>query len=83
VVTAAIQRQAVPGQIGALFPHLELAVQQAGPDLDATIRANALIQAARLQELSPLLTALVAEGKLKIAAAYFDIRNGAVTRLDD
>jgi carbonic anhydrase len=82
-VTAAIQRQAVPGQIGALFPHLELAVQQAGPDLDATIRANALIQAARLQELSPLLTALVAEGKLKIAAAYFDIRNGAVTRLDD
>jgi carbonic anhydrase len=84
-VTAAIQAvhqgQVVPGQISALFPHLEPAVKQAGPDLEPTVRANALLQAARLRE-SPLLAAMVAEGKLIIAAGYFDLRTGAVTLLD-
>src|SRR5271156_4529871 len=81
-VTAAIQRQVVPGQIGQLFPHIEPAVQQAGPDVEATIRANALIQSARLRELSPLLAAMIDEGKLKVATGYFDIRSGAVTLLE-
>src|SRR5271156_4988345 len=84
-VTAAIQAtyqgQVVPGQISALFPHIEPAVKQAGPDLEPTVRANALLQAARLRE-SPLLAAMVAEGKLIIAAGYFDLRTGAVTLLD-
>jgi carbonic anhydrase len=84
-VTAAIQAtqqgQVVPGQISALFPHIEPAVKQAGPDVDATVRANVLLQAARLRE-SPLLAAMIEEGKLLIAAGYFDLRNGAVTLLD-
>jgi carbonic anhydrase len=84
-VTAAIQAahhaQEVPGQISALFPHLEPAVKQAGPDLEPTVRANALLQAARLRE-SPLLAAMIEEGKLIIAAGYFDLRTGAVTLLD-
>jgi len=83
-VTAAIQAtqgQVVPGQISALFPHIEPAVKQAGPDLEPTVRANALLQAARLRE-SPLLAAMIEEGKLIVAAAYFDLRTGAVTLLD-
>jgi carbonic anhydrase len=84
-VTAAIQAthhgQVVPGQISALFPHLEPAVRQAGPDLEPTVRANALLQAARLKE-SPLLAAMIEEGKLIVAAGYFDLRTGAVTLLD-
>jgi carbonic anhydrase len=84
-VTAAIQAtyhgQAVPGQISALFPHIEPAVKQAGPDVEATVRANVLFQAARLRE-SPLLAAMIEEGKLLIAAGYFDLRSGAVTLLD-
>ena len=84
-VTAAIQAanhaQEVPGQISALFPHIEPAVRQAGPDLEPTVRANALLQAARLRE-SPLLAAMIEEGKLIIAAGYFDLRTGAVTLLD-
>ncbi len=40
-----------------------------------------LLQAARLRE-SPLLSAMIEEGKLKVAAGYFDIRSGAVTLLD-
>jgi carbonic anhydrase len=84
-VTAAIQSDQgtdVPGQISALFPYIRPAVEQAGPDVEATIRANVLIQAARLRESSPLLSALIKEGKLKLAAGYFDIRSGAVTLLD-
>ena len=84
-VTAAIQAtyqgQEVPGQISALFPHIEPAVKQAGPDVEATVRANVLLQAARLRE-SPLLAAMIEEGKLLIAAGYFDLSSGAVTLLD-
>ena len=87
-VTAAIQASTqaqpgppVPGQISALFPYIEPAVKQAGPDLEATVRANALLQAARLRE-SPLLAPMIEEGKLMVAAGYFDIRSGAVTVLD-
>jgi carbonic anhydrase len=56
-------------------------VEQAGPDLEATIRANALLQAERLRE-SPLLSAMIKDGKLKVAVGYFDILSGAVTLLD-
>jgi carbonic anhydrase len=87
-VTAAVQASGsssgapVPGQISALFPYIEPAVEQAGGDVDATVRANALLQAARLRESSPLLSALIEEGKLLLAAAYFDIRSGRVTLLE-
>jgi carbonic anhydrase len=86
-VTAAIQKQvnpeqSFPGQIGVLFPHIQAAVDQAGPDLESTIRANALIQSARLRELSPLLAEMIDEGKLQVATGYFDIRSGAVTLLE-
>jgi carbonic anhydrase len=86
-VTAAIQRQATggsfPGQIRALFPYIEAAVEQAGPDVEATIRANALIQSSRLRELSPLLAGMIEAGNLKVATGYFDIRSGEVTLLDE
>src|SRR5580704_1041607 len=58
-VTAAIQSSdqgtAVPGQISALFPYIRPAVEQAGPDVEATVRANVLIQVWRLREASPWL----------------------------
>jgi carbonic anhydrase len=50
--------------------------------VEATVRANVLVQAARLRDSSPLLSGLIKEGKLKVAAGYFDIRSGAVTLLD-
>ena len=79
---AASDQAVVPGQISALFPYIKDAVEQAGPDVDATVRANVLIQAARLRKASPLLSNLIAEGKLTVAAAYFDIRSGAVSLLE-
>lgn len=78
-VTAAIAGKAVPGQISALYAPLRPAVDQAGPAPDATIRANARIQASLLGKASPVLADMVAGGKLKIVAGHYDIGTGEVT----
>jgi len=77
-VKAAIQAKAVPGQISALFPHLQPAVDQAGSDLAGATKANASIQAGLLGKASPVLCPMVKEGKLKIVAGYFDLATGKV-----
>jgi carbonic anhydrase len=81
-VKAAMQGKEVPGQISALYPHIQPAVDQAGPNLDAAIKANAEIQAALLQKASTVISRLVHEQKLKVAAAYYDIANGKVMVLE-
>ena len=80
-VKATIQGKEVPGQISALFPHIQPAVDQAGGNLEAATKANARIQAALLHESSTVMSALVKEGKLKVAAAYYDLASGSVTLL--
>jgi carbonic anhydrase len=78
-VKAAIQGKTVPGQISALFPHLQPAVDQAGSDLVAVTKANATNQAQLLSKASTVLAPMVKEGKLKIVAAYYDLASGKVT----
>ncbi len=81
-VKATIQGKEVPGQISALYPHIQPAVDQAGDNLEAATKANAKIQAALLGESSTVIKGLVKEGKLKVAAAYYDIATGNVTLLN-
>ena len=45
-------------------------------------KANAKIQAALLAESSTVIKGLVKEGKLKVAAGYYDIATGSVTLLN-
>jgi len=78
-VKAAIANNPVPGQISSLFPYLRPAVDQAGPDLVATTKANAAIQATLLSKSSTVLAPMVKEGKLKIVGAYYDLGTGKVT----
>ena len=78
-VKAAIAGKDVPGQISALFPPLRPAVDQAGPDLAATTKKNASIQASLLSTASPVLAPMVKDGKLKIVGAYYDLATGKVT----
>jgi carbonic anhydrase len=80
-VKAAIHGGDVPGQISALFPHLQPAVDQCGSNLEAATKANARIQATLLRESSTVIAGLVKQGKLKVAAAYYDIGSGCVTLL--
>jgi len=81
-VKATIEAEAVPGQISSLFPHIQPAVDQAGPNVEATIKANAQIQAKLLRESSTVLAPMVKQGKLKVAAGYYDLASGEVTMLD-
>src|SRR5271156_6597288 len=81
-VKATIQAKEVPGQISALYPHIQPAVDQAGTDLEAATKANAKIQAALLRESSTVISGLVKEGKLKVVAGYYDLASGGVTLLD-
>ena len=80
-VSAAIAAKDVPGQISALYRHIRPAVDQAGSDLDAAIRANARIHARLLQEASPVIASAVKQKRLKVVAAYYDLATGVVTLL--
>jgi len=81
-VKATIQAKEVPGQISALYPHIQPAIDQTGPNLDAATKSNAKIQAALLREASTVISGLVKEKKLKVAAAFYDIGSGTVTILE-
>ena len=81
-VKATIQAKEVPGQISALFPHIQAAVDQAGPNLEAATKANAKIHAALLRQSSTVIAGLVKGNKLKVVAAYYDIGTGAVSVLE-
>jgi carbonic anhydrase len=81
-VKATIQGKEVPGQISALFPHIQPAVDQAGPNLEATTKANAKIQASLLRESSTVISGMEKQGKVKVVAGYYDFGTGAVTILD-
>jgi carbonic anhydrase len=80
-VKATIQGKGVPGQISSLFPHIQPAVDQAGPNLEAATKANAKIQASLLRQASTVISDLVKEGKLKVVAGYYDLGTGAVELL--
>ena len=81
-VEASIEAKAVPGQISALYAYIRPAVDQAGPDLEAAIKANAKIQAGLLRQSSPVLADHIRQNQLKIVAGYYDLSSGKVTLLD-
>jgi carbonic anhydrase len=81
-VSAAIKSKEVPGQISALFPHIQPAVDQAGTNLEAATKANAKIQATLLSQASTVVSGMVKEGKLKVVAGYYDLGTGAVALID-
>ncbi len=80
-VKAAMAAKAVPGQISTLYAPIRPAIERGGDDLEATIKANAQIQANLLRTASPVVADLVRQGKLKVVAAYYDIGSGRVSLL--
>jgi carbonic anhydrase len=81
-VKATIQAKEVPGQISALYPHIQPAVDQAGADLETATKANAKIQAGLLRQASTVISGLVKQNKLRVVAAYYEIGTGTVTLLE-
>ncbi len=76
-VDATIKHKDVPGQISALYPHIQAAVDKAGTDTDAVSKANALIQADLLRKSSTVISDLVEDGNLKVLAAFYNIASGS------
>jgi carbonic anhydrase len=81
-VKATIQGKEVPGQISTLFPRIQPAVEQAGPDLESATKANAKLQAALLRQASTVISGMVKSGRLRVIASYYDLGTGSVTMLD-
>jgi carbonic anhydrase len=81
-VKATIEGKPVPGQISALYAAIRPAVDQAGADLEKAIRANAKIHATLLSQASPVISGLIKEKKITVAAAYYDLLSGKVMILD-
>lgn len=81
-VEATIQGKEVPGQISALFPHIQPAVDLAGPDLESTTKANAKIQASLLRQASTAISGLVKDGQLLVLPAFYNISSGVVSLLE-
>ena len=71
----------MPGQISQLYAPLRPAVEAAGHDLDAAVKANSRIQATLIATASPVMTSLIKGGNLKIVAGYYDLGSGKVTVL--
>ena len=78
-VKAAMNANAAPGQISALYPHLQPAVEQSGGNIDKAIEANTRIQAALLRRASPVIRDAIKAGELKVEAAVYDLATGQVT----
>jgi carbonic anhydrase len=81
-VKAAMAGSEVPGQISALYQHMQPAVDQAGSNFEAAIKGNAKLQAALLRNASTVLSGMVKQKKVRIAAGYYEVANGRVTLLD-
>jgi carbonic anhydrase len=78
-VKAAMKADTVPGQISALYKHLQQAVAQSGGDFDKAIKANTKIQADLLRTSSTVIRDAVKAGKLKVEAGVYDLATGKVT----
>jgi carbonic anhydrase len=81
-VKAASAGTSAPGQISGLYQYIRPALADIGADLTAGSRKNALLQAATLRQASPVLSDLVAQKKLLIRAALYEVGSGKVTMLE-
>ncbi|MBD2100462.1 carbonic anhydrase [Leptolyngbya sp. FACHB-261] len=81
-VTAAVQGERLPGQVGSFVKAIKPALAQvkgkAGDPVDNAVVANIQYQIKRLQQTSPLLKQLSKDGKLAIVGARYDLDTGAV-----
>jgi carbonic anhydrase len=76
-IKAASANEPVPGQVSTLFQYMSPAVKGV-PNLNEASRRNAILQATTLRDASPVLAKLVADGKLLIKAALYNILSGEV-----
>ena len=86
-VTAAVQGGPPEGHIAALVDLIKPAVEKTrgmpGDPVANTVRINVEMVVKQLRSSTPILSELVAHGKLRIVGAVYSIETGAVTWLPD
>ena len=86
-VTAAVQGGPPEGHIAALVDLIKPAVEKTrgmpGDPVANTVRMNVEMVVKQLRSSTPILSELVAHGKLRIVGAVYSIETGSVTWLPD
>ena len=86
-VTAAVQGGPPDGHLAALLNLIKPAVEKTrgapGDPASNAVRANVEMVVKQLRASDPILSELVAHGKLRIVGAVYSIQTGAVTWLPD
>jgi len=86
-VTAAVQGGPPEGHIAALVDLIKPAVEKTrgmpGDPVANTVRINVEMVVKQLRSSTPILSELVAHGKLRIVGAVYSIETGSVTWLPD
>jgi carbonic anhydrase len=68
----------LPSLVAALAPAVKAVAQQPGNPLDNAIRQNVIDTVARLKAATPILSAAVDRGKLKVVGGIYRLRDGRV-----
>jgi carbonic anhydrase len=78
-VKAAMKADAVPGQISALYQHIQYAVEHSGGDVGKAISSNARFQANLLRTSSTVVRDAVNAGNVRVESGVYDLATGKVT----
>ena len=82
-VSATVKGDAVPGQIGSLYPYIHPAAEKVGNgDLTAIVEQNVRNQVDLLRNASPVVRDLIRQGKLRVVGGFFDFDDGKVRLLE-
>ena len=68
----------LPSLVNAIAPAVKAVSQQAGDTLGNAIRQNVIDNVAKLSSATPILSAAVEQGKLKVAGGIYRLRDGRV-----
>jgi len=83
-VSATLKGDAVPGQIGSLYPYIYPAIVQAqSKDMDTVVAQNVRHQVDLLRHASPVLRDLTREKKVRVVGGVFDFHDGSVKLMEE
>ncbi|MDA9436480.1 carbonic anhydrase [Bradyrhizobium sp. CCBAU 51627] len=71
----------IPTLVSAIAPAVKAVAQQSGDALENAIRQNVIDNVAKLKSSTPILSAAVEQGKLKVVGGIYRLRTGTVELL--
>jgi carbonic anhydrase len=78
-VKAAMKADSVPGQISALYQHIQSSVELSGGDFGKAISNNAKFQANLLRTSSTVVRDALRASKIRVESGVYDLATGKVT----